>query len=124
GADVPDELPAKRPEPTIATLAHVIPRKRHIDVLDALRHLPDCRWIVIGDGPGLGALQARAAEARLADRVEFLGQLSHDRAQAELGRSHVMVLPSLDEAFGVAYIEALAQGVPAVGLRGEGGPEE
>ena len=33
-------------------------------------------------------------------------------------------LPSLDEAFGVAYVEALACGVPAIGLRGEGGPEE
>ena len=33
-----------------------------------------------------------------------------------------MALPSVDEAFGVAYIEALACGVPAIGLRGEGGP--
>jgi teichuronic acid biosynthesis glycosyltransferase TuaC len=34
------------------------------------------------------------------------------------------VLPSVDEAFGVAYIEAMAGGVPAVGLAGEAGPEE
>jgi teichuronic acid biosynthesis glycosyltransferase TuaC len=35
-----------------------------------------------------------------------------------------MALPSVDEAFGVAYVEALACGVPAIGSRGEGGPEE
>jgi glycosyltransferase involved in cell wall biosynthesis len=35
-----------------------------------------------------------------------------------------MALPSEDEAFGVAYAEALACGVPAIGLEGEGGPEE
>jgi teichuronic acid biosynthesis glycosyltransferase TuaC len=35
-----------------------------------------------------------------------------------------MVLPSVDEAFGVAYAEALACGVPAVGCSDEGGPEE
>jgi teichuronic acid biosynthesis glycosyltransferase TuaC len=36
----------------------------------------------------------------------------------------VMALPSEDEAFGVAYVEALARAVPAIGTRGEGGPEE
>ena len=34
------------------------------------------------------------------------------------------MLPSVDEAFGVAYIEAMAGGVPAIGSRGEPGPEE
>jgi glycosyltransferase involved in cell wall biosynthesis len=35
-----------------------------------------------------------------------------------------MALPSEDEAFGVAYIEALAHGVPAIGCAGESGPDE
>ncbi len=34
------------------------------------------------------------------------------------------MLPSVEEAFGVAYIEAMAGGVPAIGSRGEPGPEE
>ena len=34
------------------------------------------------------------------------------------------MLPSVDEAFGVAYVEAMAGGVPAIGCRGEPGPEE
>jgi glycosyltransferase involved in cell wall biosynthesis len=33
-------------------------------------------------------------------------------------------MPSVDEAFGVAYVEAMAGGVPAIGCRGEAGPEE
>ena len=33
-------------------------------------------------------------------------------------------MPSVDEAFGVAYIEAMAGWVPAIGCRGEDGPEE
>ena len=34
------------------------------------------------------------------------------------------MLPSVEEAFGVAYIEAMAAGLPAIGCRGEPGPEE
>ncbi len=34
------------------------------------------------------------------------------------------MLPSVEEAFGVAYVEAMAGGVPAIGCRGEPGPEE
>jgi glycosyltransferase involved in cell wall biosynthesis len=124
GADAPDPLPAKRPDPAIATLAHVVPRKRHVDVLRALPELPGVRWVVIGDGPELPALRSLARELGVADRVEFLGQLDHDAALRELARCHVMALPSEDEAFGVAYAEALACGVPAIGLENEGGPEE
>ena len=36
----------------------------------------------------------------------------------------MFALPSVDEAFGVAYIEAMARGVPAIGCAGEAGPEE
>ena len=33
-------------------------------------------------------------------------------------------MPSVDEAFGVAYVEAMAGGLPAIGALGEPGPEE
>jgi glycosyltransferase involved in cell wall biosynthesis len=124
-SDVPDELPARRDAPTVATLAHVIPRKRHVDVLEALALLPDeVRWLVIGKGPELPRLRALAAERGLSGRVEFAGELPPDTALEELAGCHVMAMPSVDEAFGVAYVEALAHGVPAIGCRGEGGPED
>lgn len=127
GTDVPpeSELPPKHDRPTIATLANVDPRKRHEDVLKALPLLPgDFRWTVIGDGPALPALKQTAQELGLSDRVTFTGRLAPREALAELARAHVMALPSEDEAFGVAYVEALAHGVPAIGLAGESGPEE
>ena len=39
-------------------------------------------------------------------------------------RCTLFVMPSTDEAFGVAYVEAMAAGLPAIGCRGEPGPEE
>ena len=124
GASPPADPPPKRPRSTVATLAHVIPRKRHADVLEALQRMDGVDWLVIGDGPELRALKRAVAELGLAERVEFTGQLEPDEALRRLASAHVMALPSEDEAFGVAYIEALACGVPAIGLETEGGPAE
>jgi teichuronic acid biosynthesis glycosyltransferase TuaC len=128
GAEPPADAPPKRDEPTISTLAHVVPRKRHADVVRALAVLagrvPDVRWLVIGEGPERQALERLAAQLGVAARLDWAGQLPHDQALTELSRCHAMVMPSVDEAFGVAYVEALACGVPAIGCRGESGPEE
>ena len=119
----PDPLP-KRERPTVATLAHVIPRKRHADVLEAIQAMDGVDWLVIGDGPELPTLRRAAAELGLRDRIEFAGQLNPDEALRRLSSTHVMAMPSEDEAFGVAYVEALACGIPAIGLATEGGPAE
>jgi glycosyltransferase involved in cell wall biosynthesis len=128
GADPPESPRPKRTQPTIATLGHVIGRKRHVDVLRALgvlvARVPAVRWLVIGDGPERAALARLAAQLGLDGSVDWRGQLPPGEALAELAGCHVMALPSVDEAFGVAYVEALACGLPAVGCRGEGGPEE
>src|SRR5262249_33211723 len=128
GAEAPETLRAKRDEPTIATLAHVIPRKRHADVVRALAVLagryPQMRYLVIGEGPERPALERLAAQLGVAARLDWAGQLDHEDALTELSRCHAMVMPSVDEAFGVAYVEAMACGVPAIGCRGESGPEE
>ena len=124
GAEAPAERPPKRERPTVATLAHVIPRKRHADVLEAIQATDDLCWLVIGDGPELPKLRRAVDQLGLGERVEFTGQLPPDEALRTLATAHVMALPSEDEAFGVAYVEALACGVPAIGLETEGGPAE
>lgn len=124
GEPPPAPLPPKRDRPTVATLGYVDPRKRQVDVLEALAELPEVGWLVIGDGPERPALEARAAELGLADRVEWAGGLPPKEAIAALARCHILAMPSEDEAFGVAYAEALACGLPAIGCAGEPGPEE
>jgi len=113
---------------SIATVGHVVERKRHADVLRALRlldgRLGQLRYRIIGAGPELPRLRALAHELGIAGRVEWLGQLEPERALTALAQSRLMAMPSVDEAFGVAYVEALACGLPAIGCRGEGGPEE
>jgi glycosyltransferase involved in cell wall biosynthesis len=116
------------PPPSLVTLGHLVARKRHADVLRALsvlaaRH-PLLRYAVIGEGPERVALEGLAARLGVSERVEFHGQLDHAAALERIRGCTLFVMPSTDEAFGVAYIEAMAAGLPAIGCRGEPGPEE
>jgi glycosyltransferase involved in cell wall biosynthesis len=130
GTDLPDP-PAPRAAdapPTLVTVGHLVARKRHADVLHALARLaprhPDLRYVVVGDGPEREPLRALAARLGVTDRVELRGQLPPAAARAVARSAELFVLPSVDEAFGVAYVEAMAGGVPAIGCAGEDGPEE
>jgi teichuronic acid biosynthesis glycosyltransferase TuaC len=74
GADLPAAT-SPSAEPLIVSVGHLVARKRHADVLDALTELPGLRYLIIGDGPERGTLERRALTLGLADRVEFAGQL-------------------------------------------------
>jgi teichuronic acid biosynthesis glycosyltransferase TuaC len=124
----PASSPSPAPAPTLLTVGHLVARKRHADVIAALARLgpryPDLRYVIVGDGPERERLRGLARSLGVADRVELRGQLPPEQV-ASCGREATMfVLPSVDEAFGVAYVEAMAAGVPAIGCRGEDGPEE
>ncbi len=80
---------------------------------------PDVYFLVVGDGPLRSVLQTRANEKRLP--AVFIGRQADLRTA--LGASHVLVVPSRQEAFGRVLIEAMAMGVPVVATRVGGIPE-
>ena len=132
GADLPEpggSSAARRDQtPSLVTVGHLVARKRHADVMRALavlaRSHPALRYAIVGDGPERVALEGLAARLGVAERVDFHGQLPPAEAIAVARRCTLFAMPSTEEAFGVAYIEAMAGGVPAIGCRGEPGPEE
>lgn len=128
GTDLPAAPSHHEGPPLLTTVGHLVARKRHADVLRAMWLLrdeyPGLRWEVVGDGPERAALAQLAAELGLSEHVRLRGQLPPAEAQAAARAGTVFVLPSIDEAFGVAYVEAMAGGVPVIGCRGEAGPEE
>ncbi|MEA2252658.1 MAG: teichuronic acid biosynthesis glycosyltransferase TuaC [Solirubrobacteraceae bacterium] len=128
GADVPEPPTGKAQDPTLVTVAHLVGRKRHADVVRALwllrdRH-PTLRYLVVGDGPEREPLARLATELGVADRVELAGQLPNEQALARAHEAHIFVMPSVDEAFGVVYVEAMAAGLPVIAAHGEPGPRE
>ncbi len=114
--------------PTLVTVGHLVARKRHADAIEALallapRH-PGLRYEIVGDGPERAALEALTSARGVRERVDFAGQLPPAQARARAAQADLFVLPSVDEAFGVAYVEAMAAGVPAIGCEHEDGPDE
>jgi teichuronic acid biosynthesis glycosyltransferase TuaC len=128
GSDLPPQRPQPYPDPTVVTTGHLVARKRHADVMRAVallrdRH-PRLRYLVVGDGPEREPLRRLADELGITDRVELAGQLAPAQALERTRRATLLALPSTDEAFGMVYVEAMAGWLPAIGARGEPGPEE
>ncbi len=69
-----------------------------------------------GDGPYRAEAQARAEALGIADRVHFLGRLSHREKLRLLASLDVFAFPSTEitEAFGISQLEAMICGAPVV----------
>ncbi len=54
------------------------------------------------------------------DRIEFLGELPHEKAMRYMAICDVFSLPSWKEGFGIVYLEAMAHGKPVIACATEG----
>ncbi|MDQ0321497.1 glycosyltransferase involved in cell wall biosynthesis [Pararhizobium capsulatum DSM 1112] len=89
--------------------------------LSRLDHLP-WRLSVVGDG--VAAAEVKAAFAGFAaDRVEWLGERQPAEIATILPRAALYVWPGCGEAYGLAYLEAQAAGLPVVAQETAGVPE-
>lgn len=81
---------------------------------ESLGRLADRPWslIVVGDGPARD--QVRAALAPFGDRVVFAGALDDDALRPAYAAADLYVWPAVNEAFGMAILEAQAAGLPVV----------
>ena len=89
------------------------------DLVEALEALPalDLEYHLVGDGPCREELRLQVARDGLDDKVVFHGSLPfHETLQVVQGASFYL-LPSREEAFGLASLEAQASGVPVVAFR-------
>lgn len=82
--------------------------------------LRDWTYTVVGGGELARQLQAQAQQLGIAANVRFTGPVDHAEVYAILGQSDVFLLPSWREAFGVAWLEAMACGLLTVAVAGQG----
>lgn len=106
--------------PVVVTVANLTPLKGIEALIDAVGET-EARLVVVGDGERRAALERQAAP--LGDRVEFRGEVPRPEVARALAEADLFCLPSLAETHGVAFIEALASGLPVLGTRVGGVPE-
>lgn len=95
-------------------------KEKHVDKLvrafaALLSESPERTLLILGDGPELETIRSLIKEHAIEDRVLLKPFLdSHDGVISLMKSSHVCVIPSTREGFGIAALEALACGLPVV----------
>lgn len=111
----------------IATVSNLVPVKNTMGLLVALKELkldyPNICVDVVGDGPLRGELEQYVIDNGLQSVVTFHGRLSRENICDVYAVSDCMAMVSRSETFGVAYVEAMAAGLPVIATRC-GGPED
>lgn len=112
---------------TILCVCRFYPRKR-IDVL--LRaapllaeRIPDLAIRIVGGGPEGARLRSLSKKLHLESIVKWVGNVSADALASEYNRADVFCLPSVQEGFGIVFLEAMAAGKPIVAARAAAAPE-
>ncbi len=109
--------------PYLMTAARLTAWKGVDLLLEALARCAAYRLIVIGDGPQQAALQAQAARLGIADRVQFLGKVPHEKVALVMRAVDYFVLYSGYEGLSHTILEALSAGTPVIASARGGNPE-
>ena len=111
-------------EAVIAHMSNFRPVKRVDVVVDVFRRVRaerPARLLLIGDGPTRPEVEQRAADYGLSLDVSFIGE--QQDPVPWLSASDLFLLPSAQESFGLAALEAMACEVPVIASNVGGLPE-
>ncbi|MEN6302168.1 MAG: glycosyltransferase family 4 protein [Armatimonadia bacterium] len=120
----------------LLTVARVVPRKGHLTVIQALPQIISAlgparpvKYLIVGDGEHLPALQAAVAARNLQDSVIFAGRAPDADLCGYYTLADLMVMPSYDipgkpsEGFGLTFLEANCCETAVIGSRTGGIPD-
>lgn len=98
----------------LLSAGHLIDRKGHDLVIDALCAIPEATLLITGDGERRAALEARARTQGVGKRVRFLGAVAPDEMPQLYNAADILVLASSREGWPNVLLEAMACGTPCI----------
>lgn len=108
------EMTQGHPDETILIYVGRLSQEKQIEhIRPALEKIPNCRLVLVGDGPARPALERYFAGLP----VTFMGYLCGERLSHAYASADIFVFPSRLETFGLVVIEAMAAGLPVVASR-------
>jgi glycosyltransferase involved in cell wall biosynthesis len=126
-----DRLPRVAHDPPVLLSVAMMRTRDKLDsyrvLADALARLKDKPWraMLVGDGPARGdveALMAPLNDKEGGERVRFAGAVPHAELPATYATADLYLWPAINEAYGMAFLEAQAAGLPVVAGRTGGVP--
>ena len=114
----------KRDMFSVIQVSHLQRQKRvnvTIEAFAALKKLySQATLTIIGDGPLKEELENLCKKLGVVESVKFLGHLTNSQVLKEMSRHQFFIMPSVNEGFGIVYMEAMASGCLTIGTEKEG----
>lgn len=110
-------------KPLLGMIGRFSREKAHHLLFEALGRIEGIDVVLCGEGPFEPELREMIRAADLGKRVHFLGRIPHNRLPELYSSLDAVVLPAPVEGFGLAALEGMAMGKPAIASKGAG-PED
>lgn len=100
----------------LITIGRLVARKATTQLIDmfAASRIPNAHLVIVGDGPDAPAIERRAVELGVRNRLHMLGQISDAEKYSALSMADAFVTASQHEGFGLVFLEAMAFGLPVL----------
>jgi glycosyltransferase involved in cell wall biosynthesis len=115
---------ARATRPTVCVLGRLVAHKRVELAVEAVSRLPGVRLEIAGDGPSRAHVEQAVRSHRVTDRVAVLGRVTEADKARLLARSWALLVPSVNEGWGLSVVEAAMHRTPALAFAGAGGLSE
>ncbi len=106
--------------PVVLSLGRVAFEKNLDDALsvfaEALETVPEAKFVIVGGGPAMEALQEHVSALEITDHVIFTGEVNHNDVYGYYKMGDVFVSASVSETQGLTFIEAMTADTPVVAI--------
>ena len=108
---------------TLLSVGHLIERKGHDRIIEAMIELPDYDLLIVGEGPERQRLIGLAHQFGVSDRVRLLGAKPHAEMPKIYTAADALVPASSREGWANVLLESMACGTPVIASNVWGNPE-